>query len=428
MSTLKIETLAIGDELLDGRLADTNSKTLANELSHFGLALERSTLVEDNVEKIGVALLECCRRADLVITSGGLGPTTDDLTALAIAKSKGENLHLDEAALKHIEALFAKRGLEMAANNRRQAEVPSSSTILVNDVGSAPAFLTEIENTKVVSLPGIPFEYRHLIKEYILPLILSLDEDLAKQPAQETRTLRCIGIAESALGEKLESLADDFPDVYIQYRTSFPENHARLLVRANTSADAKRIADEAEYKATLLLGGACYAVSEKSLPTLVVEELRKLKATVSVAESCTGGGIGAALTSVDGSSEVFPGGVISYCNEAKIALLKVEPSTLNTHGAVSEETAAEMAIGVRNAFGSTFSLSVTGVAGPGGGSAEKPVGTVCFGLCSTTESAAKNRFIPVGGRERIRQMSVAIALKWLLVEVRKANKAGEAHA
>jgi nicotinamide-nucleotide amidase len=403
---VRIETLAIGDELLDGRLADTNSKHLGDVLAQRGLTVSRSTVVCDDVELIAEAVREAAGRADLLITSGGLGPTTDDLTADGIARAAGTGTRFDEGAWADIQRRFEDRGLSLPDTNRRQAEVPADATILENAVGTAPAFLTEVGGARVFSFPGVPREYRHLVEAHLEP---ALGE---AQAVRERRTIRCLGITESQLGKVMEPFEAAHPEVIVQYRTSFPENHVRLVV-TDAGADVDALVAEARAG----IGGAAYAVGERKLEELLLDELKARGLTIATAESCTGGLIGKRLTDIAGSSAAVMGGVISYANEVKVGQLDVEQGDLDAHGAVSEPVALQMARGARDNLGADIAISTTGVAGPGGGTEDKPVGTVWFGLSSPRGTFAKRRFLPFGDRGMIRQLAASVALRWALKEL-----------
>lgn len=416
MSGLRIEALSIGDELLDGRLADTNSQHLADELAQLGLTLHRVVLAPDDIDALCLAFQEASERADIVVTSGGLGPTTDDLTAEAIAQAVGCGLRLDEAVWEKIQKGFADRGWPLPPNNIRQAQLPETSTTLPNEAGVAPGFCTPCGRAKLLSFPGVPREYRWMVKKHLLPLLLQLGQGDDGE-RHVTRTLRCLGITESALDQALAGLEEKNPDLKLQYRTSFPENHVRLLVHgaAGKALDARADALAAEAKS--LIGTSVYGEGNASLEERIVMRLQQEGATLTTAESCTGGMIGQRLTDVPGVSDCYAGGVIAYANALKMDVLGVYESSLATHGAVSEVVAAEMAEGARRRWGSTYALSVTGIAGPGGGTEDKPVGTVCFGLSGPVGTRTFQRYLPFRLRDRIRAMASAVALRALLREL-----------
>lgn len=411
--TLLVETIAIGDELLDGRLADTNSRFLADRLAPFSIRLRAAQVVDDDIDAIAAAVRLAAERADVVVTSGGLGPTSDDLTAEGVAKAAGCGLRLDDDAMAKIKRRFAASGFDMPDNNRRQAEVPQTATLVDNDVGVAPGYVTSIHGAQVWSFPGVPKEYHWLVDNALLPF-LHKEMQQSDRRAVSVRTIRTLGMTESGLGAALEEISASHPELVLQYRTSFPENHARLLVDGVSKEAADAAADALVEKARAAIGGAVYGVGDHSLEDLVIQRLTERGETLAVAESCTGGMLGEALTTVSGASAVFAGGVISYSNAVKVGQLGVREATLEAHGAVSEETATEMAAGARDRLKTTWALSITGVAGPGGGTEDKPVGTVCFGLAGPDGAKAKRRFLPWRDREAIRKMSVAIALRYLL--------------
>jgi nicotinamide-nucleotide amidase len=419
-SSLVVSCLAIGDELLDGRVADTNSQRLAEALFPLGIRIRTASLVEDDVSLIANELSRLATFSDVVVTSGGLGPTTDDLTAEAVAKAAGCDTRLDEESLQNIRARFSERGLSMPPNNEGQALVPSSARVVQNGAGISPAFVTRLSNADVWSLPGVPSEYDWFVGHHVV-------DDIARRVAGGSRaflarrTLRCLGITESALGHALGSFEREHPDVRVQYRTRFPENHLRLIVEGDTKEAAESRVDVLVKEVRALIGGSVYAVGEADLEALVVTRLKERGETVAVAESCTGGLLLGALTDVPGASVVVRGGVVAYANDVKTQLLDVDAALLEAHGAVSEEVALAMAQGACTRLGATWALSTTGIAGPTGGTPDKPVGTVCFGLVGPGVASTKKRLLLMPGRTRIRQMSVAIALRWLLTELERGK-------
>lgn len=420
-SSIVVSCLAIGDELLDGRVADTNSQRLAEALFPLGVRIRTASLVDDDVDTIAAELTRLASFSDVVVTSGGLGPTTDDLTAEAVAKAAGCGTRLDEPSLARIRARFAERGLPMPPNNEGQALVPDSARAIENGAGISPAFVTRVGAAEVWSLPGVPSEYDWFVASHLVDAVRGRVARGARVHLAR-RTLRCLGITESGLGHALADFERAHPEVRVQYRTKFPENHVRLVVEGASDHEAALAVDALVEEARRLIGGAVYAVGEDDLDTLVVEALKARGETLAVAESCTGGLLAAAVTDVPGSSAAFVGGVVAYANDAKRALLDVDAALLDAHGAVSEEVALAMAIGARARFQSTWALSITGIAGPTGGTEEKPVGTVCFGLAGPAGSSTKRRLLMMPGRARVRQMSVAVALRWLLTELAREER------
>ncbi len=421
---LRIESLAIGDELLDGRVVDKNSNDLGDALSQLGLELQGARTVPDRRALIVSALKEAAARADIVVTSGGLGPTSDDITGECIAEAAGTGLRFDEASFARIKDMFALRAIPMADSNRRQAQLPATSTTLVNDMGTAPGFVTPLvtgEHTcEVWSFPGVPREYRHLLQDRLLP---SLRARMAAAPGGERqrvlvrRTLRSLGLAESAVGERLAALEREHPDVRLQYRAAFPEIIVRLVLVGDDQGACEVRADALLLRARADIGGSVWGTGDDPLELHVLRALQKKQHTIATAESCTGGLIAKRLSDVPGSSSALMGGVVAYDNAVKVALLDVPASLLEQYGAVSAEVARAMAEGARHRLGATWAVSVTGIAGPDGGSAEKPVGFVCFGVAGPSITVAVAKKFPDFGRERIREMAAAHALRMVLEQM-----------
>lgn len=419
MTQLRIACLCIGDELLDGRLADTNSQRLAASLFEIGVQLQTTRVVSDEREAIACALLELAQDHQLIVTSGGLGPTSDDLTAEGVARANGDSIRLCANAWSHIQDRFSSKGMSLPENNRRQAEVPESSRTILNEAGVAPAFVTPVKDAQVWSFPGVPSEFSFFLKDHFVPHVRDAHPGAG---FLEARTVRCLGITESRLAQKLEPFEEKHPEIRIQYRTHFPENHVRLVLAhgGETSASQQRERmDALVNEARALIGRAAYGEGDETLQELVVNCLRQRGETVALAESCTGGKVSSMLTDVPGVSSIYVGGAMTYSNGAKVKTLGVKEETLIEHGAVSEPVAAEMAEGACTHFSSDWAISVTGIAGPGGGTAEKPVGTVCFGLHGPQGTMTKGRVLPFSQRERIRTLSASVALRWLLEELEK---------
>lgn len=435
-SSLRIESLAIGDELLDGRVLDANTRDLGDSLSVLGLELSGARTVPDHRETIVRALQEACTRADIVVTSGGLGPTSDDMTAECIAQlACGGELRFDEPAYAWMQELFAKRGITMPESNRRQAMLPSTSRTLLNEQGTAPGFVTPVEIAvpvveggqlrmvqrvvEVWSFPGVPREYHWLRDTFLLPnLRARLDGDKPKVLVR--RTLRSLGLAESAIGERLQPLERGAPDVRVQYRAAYPEILVRLVLEAEADVDeAARTAlndraDALMAEAITAIGRSVYGHGDEPLEVRVLDAARAHGLTIGTAESCTGGLIAKRLTDVPGSSDVVVGGIVAYANRAKVAQLGVPQALLDEHGAVSAAVAEAMAAGARERLGVDVAVSVTGVAGPGGGSVDKPVGTIWFGIATAAGTSSVHKKLPDFGRDRVREATAANALRLLL--------------
>ena len=417
---LRILSLAVGDELLDGRVADANSRDLGDALSQLGLELCSARTVPDARAVIVGAVRAAAEEADLVVTSGGLGPTSDDITGECIAEAAGVALRFDAEAFARIEAMFAARAIPMPESNRRQAMVPASSRTLDNEQGTAPGFVTPITSARGVveiwSFPGVPREYRHLLEDHLLPALRArLSRGAPVVLAR--RTLRSLGLSESAVGERLAALERDHPDVRVQYRAAFPEILVRVVVTDADRAAAEARADDLAVRARADIGGSVYGAGDDALEVRVLRALEVRGATLATAESCTGGLVAKRLTDVAGSSAVVQGGVVAYANRVKTAALGVPEQLLAEQGAVSEAVARAMADGARVRLGATWAVSTTGIAGPSGGSADKPVGLVWFGVAGPGGTAAHKKRLPDFGRDRIREMAAAWALRFLLEAV-----------
>jgi nicotinamide-nucleotide amidase len=411
---MRVFSLAIGDELLDGRVADNNSKDLGDALSVLGMELCGASTVPDKRSAIVDAVKYAAAHADVVVTSGGLGPTSDDITGECIAEAAGVGMRFDEPSYERMKAMFDGRGIPMPESNRRQAMLPASSRTLENQMGTAPGFVTPLlaqqRTVEVWSFPGVPKEYRHLRDDYLLPELTGRLHAGAPQVLLR-RTIRVLGLAESAIGERLSSFEAQHPDVRVQYRVAFPEILIRLVVRAvrDDRAAAHRL-DELTATAQQAIGSHAYALGDEVLEQRINTTLGEAKQTVALAESCTGGLVAKKLTDVPGSSAVVMGGVVAYANATKAKLLDVDLVTIEQHGAVSEAVARQMAQGAQKRTGATWALAITGVAGPGGGSAQKPVGTVWFAIAGPPGVSVVHKKFPDFGRDRVREMAAATGM------------------
>lgn len=407
---MNVELVSIGDELLLGYTIDTNAAFFARTAAALGVRVVRRATVGDGAEEIASAVREALARTGAVITSGGLGPTADDLTKPAIAELFDRGMTLDEGILESLRARWKARGWpgELPAANRNQAMIPRGATVLVNRHGSAPGiWLEDADGRWVAMLPGVPREFRGMTQDELLPRIVGRGG--AGGLVVRSRTLRTTGIAESALADQLGDLAREPLGVSLAYLPGFEGVDLRLTVRdvAPDEADA-RLGAAAEALRTRV-GRWVYGEDEADLAALVLDALRARGLRIAVAESCTGGMLGMRLTAVPGSSAVVMGGVIAYDNAVKVRELGVRDETLRAVGAVSEETAREMASGVRSRFGVDVGVSVTGIAGPGGGTPEKPVGTFCVAV-DVRGAVTSVRSSGVGDRHEVRQRSAQAAL------------------
>ena len=411
---LRVAILSTGDELTTGRIADTNAQWLADRCFGLGLDVTAALLVGDEPTRMTWAWERAFEVADLVLSTGGLGPTTDDLTTETVAALLGEELRFDEESAQRIRDRFARMNRTMPESNLRQALFPASSTILENPLGTAPGYRVSctrgVAGSPVVRhlavMPGVPREMKPMFDNTVLPWLTSL----AGTAPPVVRVFQTFGMSESALGEKVSALVDD-PEVRVGYRASFPKIAVKLLLPGD-SVDAQRRVDALAERLREDLGTVVYAEGEASMEEEVGRVLQERKATVALAESCTGGLIGHRLTDVAGSSGYFLAGFVTYSNEAKREVLGVQAETLERFGAVSEETVAEMAAGARRRSGADVAIATSGVAGPGGGTERTPVGTVCVGLAAEGASLAR-RYQLGGSRDWIKLLTSQIALDWI---------------
>ncbi|MCW5939702.1 MAG: competence/damage-inducible protein A [Fimbriimonadaceae bacterium] len=398
------ETVSIGTELLLGQIVDTNASEAGRVLAECGIAHTHRQTVGDNFPRLVQALKLALSRAEIVLTVGGLGPTEDDLTREGIAEALGDSLVHDPAIEAHLRSVFEARRLPWLDSQLRQAQRPSCARPLINRNGTAPGLVCQKDGKTVIALPGPRGEFVPLLEGPVREVFLQLGGGQVIR----SRVLRVIGIGESVVEDRLKDLmAGSDPTLAPYAKTG--EVHLRLTKLANDRGSADQALDPLEAEIRRRLGDAVYGVDDETLESAVVSLLKRREATVSTAESCTGGWIGARLTSVPGSSDCFVGGVVTYSNRLKQQLVGVKPETLEAHGAVSAEVAEEMALGARERLGSDFSVSVTGVAGPGGGSEDKPVGLVYIGVASP-KSIEAHRHLFTGLRETVRLRSTQMAL------------------
>lgn len=424
MSSLQVELITIGDELLLGFTIDTNAAYIARTLAASGVEIIRRTTVGDDAAQISPAVREALDRTGAVITTGGLGPTSDDLTKPAIAKIFGREMQLDESIATKLEERWRARfpNTRFPATNRTQAEIPVGARILTNRHGTAPGIWLEDEKGRwVAMMPGVPREMRGMLTEELLPAIKA--RAVGEGTVVMSRTLRTTGIAESAIAELVGPHFLGAPDselgsLPIAYLPGVNGVDLRVTVRGLPLSRAEQLVGEAIMKLRSRVSAYCYGEDDADLAAVVLQLCRASSLKLAVAESCTGGMLGERLTSVPGSSDVFLGGVIAYHNDVKRNHLGVRAEDIQRFGAVSEEVALQMASGVREKLGADVGIAVTGIAGPGGGTAEKPVGLVWVAVHA---SGAKARRFHVGGdRAEIRQRAAQAALEM----VRRALSTG----
>lgn len=373
------EIIATGEEIRTGALADTNSAHIAGCLEENGIEVARLHGLGDDLGRLVAVFREVASRADVCVVTGGLGPTVDDLSAEAAAQAAGVPLVLEPRALAGLEEFFRSRGRPLNPSNRKQAFLPAGAEMLPNPVGTAPGFALAIGRCRFFFLPGVPHEMRRMLACEVRPRITALAGE--HREFRLVHTLSCFGMTESRVGDRLEGLPAEVPGVRLGLRAHFPVIQVKLYAAGNEESAVRRILERAAARARELLGAVVFGEGDESLAAVVGRRLLEAKANLVVAESCTGGLLAHLLTEIPGSSSWFRGGVVAYANEAKTEILGVSPETIARRGAVHEETAAQMATGARRVFGASWGLSTTGIAGPTGGTAEKPVGTVCIGLC-----------------------------------------------
>lgn len=383
--------LAIGDELLDGRVVDSNTQTLAELLEPLGACIaQRTTVADKEADIVREAHAAIERGADCCVISGGLGPTRDDRTRAALAELAGVALTSDADQAERIRQRLARRGRPLTDNQLRQAELPAGATVVPNPKGTACGFELVVRSCRFIAVPGVPGEFATMVEQALVaPLRGSA---VTPRPRQ---ILTCFGLVEAEVDARLAELAERWPAVDVGYRATFPEIHVTV---SSKQPDAAQAVSQAAQRARELLGMHAYGDASRSFAETVVDALRSHAVTLSTAESCTGGLVGDMLTDVAGASDVYMAGVVAYSNAAKQALLGVQQATLASHGAVSEPTVVEMARGARERFGTHYAVAISGIAGPGGGTPEKPVGTVWLACAGADETHTACLALPFARR------------------------------
>jgi len=406
---MRVEIVNTGSELMLGRVLNTHQQWLCRRLADLGHVVTRQVAIADTGSEIQTAVREALSRADLIITTGGLGPTSDDITRELIAELLGKKLVANQDVLAHIENFFVQRGRPRPARTSVETLVPESALVFLNPTGTAPGLAMKIDKGGkwLVMLPGPPRELRPMFDTFVVPLV-------KREFADEIfvcRTLLTTGIGESRVQEFIE--ADLQPLVARGLEVGYCARPGAVDVRLTAiGLTAEKIVREGEAVVQKILGASIFGLDDDEIENVVVRLLVAKKKTLALAESCTGGLIASRVTDVPGASEIFLGGVVSYANSTKEKLLGVRMEALVMHGAVSEPVAREMAVGAREKFGADLAIAVTGIAGPGGGTPEKPVGTVYIALASTAGVEVK-RFLNVWDRETFKQVTATQALEWL---------------
>ncbi|KKO91039.1 damage-inducible protein CinA [Sphingobacterium sp. Ag1] len=413
---MKAEIITIGDEILIGQIIDTNSGWIAKQLLQFEVDIVQMTSIPDTEEAISTTLKEASTRADLILITGGLGPTKDDVTKKTAAAYFGTTLIRDEHVLRHVTNIFESRNLKMLDINLQQADVLANCEVLFNNYGTAPGMLVHQDQKRFIFMPGVPFEMKFLMEKHVLPLLAQQDPDLFICH----ETILVGGIGESYLAEEIEDIEAELPSsIKLAYLPTLAFIRLRLSGKSRNKSDI--MLQVALFKTKLLHRLQHYVIADydTSIEPYLIKELGRRGATLTTAESCTGGSLAASITAVAGSSTIFLGGTIPYSNALKQQLLNVEEETLIQYGAVSEQTAIEMASGSKKAFSSDYAIATTGIAGPGGGTAEKPVGTIWVAVAGKKEILTKkfqfdnDRLINI---ERTRMNALLLLWKLLVKE------------
>lgn len=412
-----IEILATGDEIRTGAAIDSNSAHIAQVLGQAGLEAIRHTCVGDDMDMIVSVLKEIGIRADVAVVTGGLGPTSDDITAEAAAKAKGVELVLNRSALGVVENYFKTRKRTMSPSNKKQAMLPRGAESLYNPVGSAPGFLLKIDRCSFFFVPGVPFEMKRMLSDQVLPRIQKLCGGTGELSL--VNTLSTFGLTESAIGELLAGLSTEFPEITPGFRSKFPEIQVKLYIRGKDDQVLRKILEKASQWVLGKLGENIFSMNGTSMEAVVGGLLTAKEATLAVAESCTGGLISHLLTNVPGSSGYLLFSGVTYSNPAKIKVLGVSSEVLKQYGAVHEETVKKMAQGARNVAGATYGLATSGIAGPDGGTDEKPVGTVCIGLATPHDVKGFRFVFPFNTRLMNKRIFAMKALDLLRRELTK---------
>jgi nicotinamide-nucleotide amidase len=402
---MKAEIIAVGSELLTPDRLDTNSLFLTEELNKLGIEVVRKTIVGDNRELLAEAFRDALNRVPLIIASGGLGPTEDDLTRETLAELLGRKLILNDAILRYIEGRFRQLGREMPPVNVRQAMVPEGAEVLENPRGSAPGLWLEDKGRFVALLPGPPRELKPMYEEQVLPRL----ERRRSGVRMFHRQLRVAGMGESAVEQRIRPIYKRYSDVHTTILAALGEIQIHLRIWTEDVAYAQKALDEIVQGFELALTDRIFSKDGSSMEEVIARLLTMNNATISAAESCTGGLLAQRLTSIAGSSSYFLGSVVCYSNELKSAWVNVPAELIQSKGAVSSEVAVALAEGIRRSVGSTLGVGITGIAGPGGGSDEKPVGTVHVALAHTGGVKERGVRFP-GDREAIRWHASQLAL------------------
>jgi nicotinamide-nucleotide amidase len=422
---VQAEIVTIGDELCRGEIVDTNSSWLAEKLWDLDITVGWMTSCRDLAADIRRALTDAVGRSDLVLVSGGLGPTEDDLTVDLVCELAGVSAVEDPEAREQLEARYAASGRTPTANTMRQVLIPDGARVHGNPVGLAPAFEIAIEGTPVVCLPGIPRELHAIFERSLRERIIELREARGEKVERIARRIfRVFGRGESHIAAALAGAVDDVDGASLHYQVKFPETLVKIVVRDRDAAAAGERLELIDGRIREALGHRVYGIDDDSLPAAVGRALAGAGLSLATAESCTGGMVGSLITSVPGSSAYYPGGAVTYSNAEKERQLGVRPATLEQHGAVSEACVREMAAGARARTGASMAVAISGIAGPEGGTADKPVGTVWMAVDGPGDRARADRYVWPGTRDQVRTLAAHWALALVLRQIRGVEDEG----
>lgn len=406
---MKAEIITIGDEILIGQIIDTNSAWIAEQFNLNGLEIYQITSVHDDNDHIKHAIYEAAKNVDLVLLTGGLGPTKDDITKKALCEYFNTKLVIHEPTFEHIRERFKRRNIDMNKLNREQALVPEKCTVLTNKAGTAPGLWFDENETIVVSIPGVPFEMKYLVEYEILPRLYKN----GKTKAIYHKTVQTQGLPESMLAEKIENWESRLPqNIKLAYLPNPMSVRLRLSAIGMDKEELRKQVEQEIEDLQKIIPENIFGFDQETLAEIIGRDLQNSNKTLAIAESCTGGFISHLITSIPGSSNYFKGSVVAYSNAMKENLLQVKSSSLIKHGAVSKQVALEMAEGVKKVFDADYAVATTGIAGPGGGTNEKPVGTIWIAVSGINETVVE-KYIFGDNRERNTIRSSQTALQML---------------
>jgi nicotinamide-nucleotide amidase len=408
----KASIVAIGNEVLSGRVVDTNAATLGRELLSIGIPVVSCYTIGDDIDAIVRSLNLACSDADIVLATGGLGPTDDDVTREAFAKFLGVELQLQDELLRTIEEFFAHRERQMPVRNERQAYIPVGAKALLNKIGTAPGIMATADNKLLVALPGVPREMELMFTESVLPEL----QQFASGQAIISKRLRCFGAGESAIAEMLGPIMQRGRNPLVNCTAKCGIITLEIVATAASENEAQALIEKEENLMRTKLGKLVYGAGDQSLAEVVGGQLARQGKTLAVAESCTGGILAKLLTDIPGASRYFTCGWFTYSNDAKINELGVEPALIDEYGAVSSEVASAMAEGARSRAGTDFAIAITGIAGPTGATEQKPVGLVYISVSSKGGLQTK-RYVVSGDRDLVRFRAALTALDVLRLEL-----------